>query len=95
MSVLAAIRPDSVNLPLFLHVLGAMLLVGALVAVATATVGGWSRAEPERSALTRFGLRTILLGVLPAYVLMRVGAQWTEAAADYPDGFEPSWLGIG
>ena len=34
MSVLAAIRPDSVNLPLFLHVLGAMLLVGAGMMVA-------------------------------------------------------------
>ena len=32
--MLAAIRPDSVNLPLFLHVLGAMLLVGCLFAVA-------------------------------------------------------------
>ena len=30
--MLAAIRPDSVNLPLFIHVLGAMLLVGTLLA---------------------------------------------------------------
>ena len=28
MSVLAAIRPDSWNFPLLLHVLGAMILVG-------------------------------------------------------------------
>jgi hypothetical protein len=26
---------------------------------------------------------------------MRVGAQWTEAAEDLPDDFEPAWLGIG
>jgi hypothetical protein len=38
--MLAAIRPDSVNLPLFLHVLGAMLLVGSLFAVGLATVLG-------------------------------------------------------
>jgi hypothetical protein len=94
MSMLAAIRPDDVNVPLFLHVLGAMTLVGTLLAVAMATVIGWSR--PEAAAgLTRFGLRTVLLGVLPAYVVMRVGAQWTEAAADYPDDFEPGWIGIG
>ena len=32
MSVLAAIRPDDWNFPLLLHVLGAMLLVGGLLA---------------------------------------------------------------
>ncbi len=29
-AVLASIRPDSWNFPLFLHVLGAMILVGGL-----------------------------------------------------------------
>jgi hypothetical protein len=28
-SMLAAVRPDSWNFPLFVHVLGAMILVGA------------------------------------------------------------------
>ena len=92
MSVLAAIRPDSVNLPLFLHVLGAMLLVGALFAVGLAIVFGWRRPEVA-PGLTRFALRTLLYGVFPAYVLMRVGAQWTEAEQDWPD--EPAWIGIG
>ena len=94
MSVLAAIRPDSVNFPLFLHVLGAMLLVGALFAVGFATVLGWRRPE-HAPGLTRFGLRTLLYGVLPAYVLMRVGAQWTEAEQNYPDGYEAAWIDIG
>jgi hypothetical protein len=93
-SVIAAIRPDDVNLPLFLHVLGAMLLVGALLAVGMAIVMGWRR-DGDTVGFTRFGLRTLLLGVFPSYVLMRVGAQWTEAAADYPDGFDPAWIGIG
>lgn len=87
-------RPDSVNVPLLLHVLGAMLLVGCLFAVALATLLG--RRSPERApGLARFGLKTLLLGVLPAYVLMRVGAQWTEAEQDYPDDFDPAWIGIG
>ena len=34
MSVLAAIRPDSWNFPLFLHVFGAMILVGGLLSCA-------------------------------------------------------------
>jgi hypothetical protein len=94
MNVLAAVRENDVNLPLTLHVLGAGLLVGTLLAVATAIVLGWKR-DGAAVALTRLGLKTLLLGVFPAYVLMRVGAQWTEAAEDLPDDFEPAWLGIG
>jgi hypothetical protein len=93
-SVLASIRPDEVNFPLFLHVFGAMLLVGTLFAVALATVIGWRRPD-DAAGLTRFALRTLLLGVLPSYILMRVGAQWTEAKENFPDDFEPTWLGIG
>ncbi len=92
--VLAAIRPDEVNLPLFLHVLGAMLLVGTLFAVALATAIGWRRSD-DAAGLIRFSLRTVLVGVLPSYILMRVGAQWTEAEQNYPDDFDPAWLGIG
>jgi len=92
--MLAAIRDGSVNFPLFLHVLGAMLLIGSLAAVAYVTVLGWR--APERAAgLSRFGLKTLLVGVLPAYVLMRVGAQWTESEENFPEDFDPAWLGIG
>ena len=89
-----SLRAGDVNFPLFLHVLGAGLLVGLLFAVAFAVVLGWRR-EGDTLGLTRFGLLTLLIGVFPAYVLMRVGAQWTEAAADYPEGFDPAWIGIG
>jgi hypothetical protein len=94
--VLAAIRADDVNLPLFLHVLGAMLLLGTLLAVSTALRAARGREAAAERALTRFGLWTLLVGVVPAYVVMRVGAQWTEAAEDLPDVVEDSaWLGIG
>jgi hypothetical protein len=92
--MLAAIRDGSVNFPLFLHVLGAMLLIGSLGAVAYVTVLGWR--APERAAgLSRFGLKALLVGVLPAYLLMRIGAQWTESEENFPDDFDPAWLGIG
>ena len=35
------------------------------------------------------------MGVLPAYIVMRVGAQWTESAENFPDDYDPAWLGIG
>ena len=90
-------RPDDVNVPLTLHVLGAGLLVGTLIAVATAILIGWrTTADGDAVGLTRFGLRTLLLGVFPAYLLMRIGAQWTEAAEDLPEELEDAtWLGIG
>ena len=92
----AAIRADDVNFPLFLHVLGAMLLVGTLLVVALALLGMRRREPADAQALTRFGLRTLLLGVVPSYILMRVGAQWTEAAEDLPEAVEDSaWIGIG
>ncbi len=97
MTTVAVIRADEVNFPLFLHVLGAMLLVGMLMTVVAAIVIGWRRRDPaDSAALTRFGLLTLLAGVLPAYVLMRVGAQWTEAEENLPEEVEDSaWLGIG
>ena len=39
MSMIALIRPDSWNFPLFLHVLGAMILVGGLLTGASALAG--------------------------------------------------------
>jgi hypothetical protein len=96
-AALAVTRDPDVNFPLFLHVLGAGLLVGALLVVAAAILLGWRRTEAEEAAaFTRFGLRALLLGVVPTYVLMRIGAQWTEAAEDLPEEVEDStWLGIG
>jgi hypothetical protein len=94
--VLAAIRPDEVNFPLLLHVLGAMLLVGSLVAVGAALLAARRRGdEVEAAGLTRFGLWTVIAGVFPSYVLMRIGAQWTESEENLPDDFEASWLDIG
>jgi hypothetical protein len=102
MTTLAAIRPDDVNFPLFLHVLGAMLLVGLLLAVASAILIGWRRDPEDAVGLTRMGLWTLILGVFPSYVLMRIGAQWTEsqefgdlegAAKEAVE--DSAWLGIG
>ena len=82
------------DLPLFLHVLGAMLLVGSLAFVGTAIILGW-RDSARAAPLTRLALRSLFFAVLPAYVLMRIGAQWTEAERDYPENFDAVWLGVG
>lgn len=89
--LIAAIRPDAWDLPLFLHVAGAMLLVGALAVVVVVTAGGL-RPGADGAVLTRLAFRALLIGVLPAYVAMRAGAEWiaSESAAG-----DPSWVGIG
>lgn len=93
--MLAAIRPDEINLPLFLHVLGAMTLVGSLLFVATALIVSLRRDGDARLPLQRFGLQWLFVGVLPSYLLMRIAAQWTESKYDFPEDNEPAWIGIG
>jgi hypothetical protein len=90
--VVAAIRPDAWNLPLFVHVAGAMLLVGALVVVAAA-MGGALRRGDGAEVLTSLAYRTLLIGVLPSYIVMRVGAEWIASEEDVPD--DAGWIGIG
>lgn len=89
--MLAIVRPDAWNLPLFVHVAGAMLLVGALVVVLAVTAGALRRGD-DAAVLTRLGYRTLLLGVLPAYIVMRVGAEWIASESAVGD---PTWVGIG
>jgi hypothetical protein len=95
--MLAAIRPDSWNYALFLHVLGASILIGALVTAGTAQVLSWRRADKSDSAaFARLAFRTLLLVGIPAWFAMRIGAEWIyskEGWADVPN--EPDWLGVG
>ena len=76
------------EISLFTHVLGAMVLLGALLLAATALSNG--------PGTLRLGYRSLLIGALPAYVVMRVGAQWVESETgigDLPE--DPAWIGIG
>jgi putative copper export protein len=92
--MLAAIRPDSWNYALFLHVLGAAVLVGALVTAGTALVLSWR--ENRDAAFTRFAFRTLLFVAVPAWFAMRIGAEWIYSKEDWADvPNEPDWLGVG
>jgi hypothetical protein len=93
MTLLAAIRPDDWNLPLFLHVLGAMALVGALVLVALSLA---SARGGDSAAGLRLAYRALLLGAIPAWIAMRVGAQWIASKEGLDDLDEPpAWVDIG
>ena len=89
---LAAVRPDSWNFPLLLHVLGAMVLV-ALLAVAAVVLSVALRSDDRAGAL-RLAFRTLLIGAIPAYLVMRVGAEWVASKENLEDA-DFAWINIG
>ncbi len=93
--MLAAVRPDSWDLAIFVHVAGAMILFGGLVTAAGAGAIGWRDAN---GALRRFSALTLFAVALPGWIVMRLGAEWAyskEGWDDVPDKLQPTWLGIG
>jgi hypothetical protein len=95
--MLLAIRPDDWNFPLLLHVAGALLVIGTLVAAVGLLLLAWRSRDPaDTAALTRLGWRVVLFGVLPSYVVMRLAAQWiaSKEGLDNED-VSLTWLDIG
>jgi hypothetical protein len=74
------------SLALFVHILGAMTLVGSLVLVLVALA--------DRNI--RLGYRSLLLGVVPGWIVMRGGAEWIAEKEKVNDlDPVPSWVDIG
>jgi hypothetical protein len=92
MTVLAVIRPDSWNFPLFLHVLGAMILVGGLLAGASSL--GFARGDVR---YLRLGYWSLLAVSLPGWILMRAGGEWIASKEGWTKSgvSTPTWLDIG
>jgi hypothetical protein len=92
MTVLAATRPDSWDLPLFLHVLGAMILVGGLLTGASSLA--LARGDVR---YLRLGYFSLLAVALPGWLLMRIGAEWIASKEGWTakGAPTPTWLGIG
>jgi hypothetical protein len=87
------VRPDSWNIALLVHVLGAVILIGGLVTASAAAIAGWS---DEAVTLRRLSYRSLLIVAFPGYIVMRIGAQWVESK----EGLDtltntPTWLDIG
>ena len=89
--MIGAIRPSEWDLPLILHVGGAMVLVGALACAAVLLIAA-ARAEDGGDSL-RVAMRTLLWGAIPAFIVMRVGAEWIASEQDVDE--DAAWIGIG
>jgi hypothetical protein len=89
---LAAVRPDSWNWALLVHVAGAMVLVGGLL-----TAGGASvlAKRDATGTLARFSYLTLAAVAFPGFVVMRAGAQWIYDKEGFGGDDDPAWIGIG
>jgi hypothetical protein len=87
--VIAFSRPF---LPLFLHVLGAMLLFGSMLTATITSFSAWRR--PEIAILRNVTFWSLVAVAVPAWVITRVFAQVILSKEDdvYDD---PTWVGIG
>jgi hypothetical protein len=92
--MLSAIRPDNQSFALLLHLVGATVVFGALLASATSLL--LARGETR---LLRLGYFSLLLVALPGLILMRVAGEWLYRLQNWnklpPQFAEPSWLKIG
>lgn len=90
--MLAAVRPDSWNFPLFVHVLGAIVLAGSIGAVIVLAVAVRKR-RAQGALLSRVAFRTLIFVAVPSWIVMRVGAQLI-VDKEFPDK-APGWVGVG
>jgi hypothetical protein len=92
MTLIAATRPDSWDFPLFVHVLGAMILVGGLLTGASSLA--FARGDVK---FLRLGYWSLLAVALPGWLLMRIGAEWIASREGWTkEGVpSPTWLDIG
>ena len=92
--MLAAIRPAGQDFPVLLHIVGATIVFGALLA----SIGSLALARGQ-IRLFRVGYFSLLFVALPGWILMRLAGEWVyrkQGWNDAPDQLrDPTWLRIG
>lgn len=78
--------------PLFLHVLGAMTLVGAVLAAAIVSFAAWGR--PATPALSRTAFWSLVAVGVPGYLVMRVFAEVIRSDEGFKSNL-PTWITLG
>jgi hypothetical protein len=95
-SLLASIRPEAWHLPLFVHVLGAMILIGGVATALAAQGLGWRKRDPvDAHVFARLGFRALLYVAVPAWIVMRVAAEWIASEEGFTGDSVPAWIDVG
>ena len=68
-------------------------LVGAVAARVIGELASNGAEEP--APLRRLAFRIFLLGALPAYIVMRIGAEWLNGKEFGSSPVDSTWIGIG
>ncbi len=92
--MIASLCGPGCGVQLFVHVLGALLLFGAVATVTILSVAALNRPAEQALVLRRVAFATMLVAVWPGYIVMRVGAQWVLKHENL-DTNSPSWVGVG
>ena len=92
--MLAAIRPAGQDFPVLLHIVGATVVFGALLA----SVGSVALARGQ-VRMFRIGYFSLLFVALPGWILMRLAGEWVYRKQGWNDApaqlKDPTWLRIG
>lgn len=78
--------------PLFLHVLGAMTLVGAVLTAVIVSWVAWRR--PGAPVLARTAFASLVFVGVPGYIVMRIFAEVIASDEGYKHNL-PSWITLG
>jgi len=73
-------------------VLGAIVLVATVIAASVALL---APGVVDPAGLRRFAFRSLLFVGLPAYIVMRIGAEWLYSKEFGDSDDDPAWIGIG
>jgi hypothetical protein len=92
---LASICGRTCGVPLFLHVLGATLLVGGISAVVVVAIAALRYSE-HAALLRRIAFQTTLIVVWPAFIATVAGGHWTLSREHLADNrTPPGWALVG
>lgn len=82
------------ELAFFVHVLGAMLLVGSLVAALAFGLNAWRKEDVAAAAhQARLAFRTLLLVAIPSWIVMRLASGWVLGESGFSE--DATWIRIG